>query len=169
MVHRDPNLGETLVMLQDLRLDRLFSRARAGWLAGAAIAVVSVTAGTWLDAEPQPAPFVQDDEEEEDGGDIVFHVESRSMPQSVMFSHQAHIDAGCECTHCHEGIFKQEFEGNNFKMADINKGQACGICHNANPATEVADVAAFPPRETSPRKNNCPLCHTLRIREPMKR
>ena len=97
-------------------------------------------------------------EDEEHGGDIVFHVESKLQKFSVLYSHEAHLDAGLDCDDCHEKLFKKEFEGNHFKMSDINRGKACGVCHQADPPEGVQ--GAFPP------KKNCERCHTLRIRKP---
>jgi c(7)-type cytochrome triheme protein len=105
----------------------------------------------------------QDDtenQEEEHGGDILFHVVSRIQPRSVIYSHEAHLAAGLDCEDCHTRIFEKEFGGNHFKMKDINKGQACGICHQAEPPAGV--LGAFPP------KDNCHRCHTVRVRDPEK-
>jgi len=110
------------------------------------------------------APAVQDntqnEEEEEHGGDIVFQVVSRIQPRSVLYSHEAHLAAGLKCENCHEKIFKKEFGKNHFKMKDINKGKACGVCHQAEPPEDVK--GAFAP------KDNCNRCHTVRVRDPEK-
>jgi len=110
-----------------------------------------------------PAPAMQDPaggEDEKHGGEIVFRVESKSQKYSVLFSHEEHLAADLKCDNCHESIFKKEIEQNHFKMADINKGKACGVCHQAEPPAGVR--ASFPP------KKNCDRCHTLRVRAPEK-
>ncbi len=107
------------------------------------------------------AAVAQDSEEEEHGGDLLFHVQSRIQKHSVIYSHEAHLAAGLECADCHDKIFKKEMNGNRFKMSDINKGKACGVCHQAKPPEGVK--GAFAP------KGNCQLCHTVRVRAPEKK
>jgi c(7)-type cytochrome triheme protein len=133
-----------------------FTETRAQMMEPAAAAVEPASS-----AILRVPPDEEEEEEEEDGGDLVFHVVSRSQPFSVLYSHEAHLEAGLECADCHDSIFKKEFNGNHFKMSDINKGKACGVCHNSSPAEGIEP--AFPPRK------NCERCHTLRIREPEKR
>lgn len=151
--------------MSNARLPRLWQRmafacllivAAGWWLPGGGAS--GNTPGSSMAPAPLAAP-AQAEEEEEHGGDVVFHVVgSKSQKFSVLYSHQAHLDAGLDCKDCHDKIFKKEFEGNHFKMADINKGKACGICHNSSPEDGIK--AAFPPRK------NCDRCHTLRVRTP---
>lgn len=124
---------------------------------GAGIACLrplAVSAG----AQEAPAPAAPA-EDEEHGGELVFHVVSKTQKYSVLYSHQLHVDAGIDCAECHEGVFQKKFNGNRFKMADINRGQYCGVCHTENPGADVKHPAFAP-------KKNCAKCHTLRIREP---
>ena len=104
---------------------------------------------------PKPAAAADEDH----GGDLVFHVVSKTQKYSVLYSHQSHIDAGIECAECHESVFQKKLNSNQFKMADINRGKFCGVCHTETPAADVKHPAFAP-------KKNCQKCHTLRIREP---
>jgi c(7)-type cytochrome triheme protein len=65
----------------------------------------------------------------------------------VVFSHYNHLDAvGHNCPTCHNKIFNIVPEKNPaFTMADMEKGQACGACHNGERAFSV--------------KENCATCH----------
>ncbi len=109
------------------------------------------------EGEPKPGEK-EDKEKEEHGGDLVFHVVSKTQKYSVLYSHERHLAEGIECEECHEKVFQKKLNGNKFKMADINRGQFCGVCHNAAPAAEVKHPAFAP-------KNHCSKCHTLRVRE----
>jgi len=104
-------------------------------------------------------PAAQADEVEEHGGDLIFHVISRTQKYSVLYSHELHVNAGIQCDECHETVFKKKINGQKFKMADINRGQYCGVCHTETPAPEVKHPAFAP-------KKNCAKCHTMRVREP---
>jgi c(7)-type cytochrome triheme protein len=65
----------------------------------------------------------------------------------VVFSHEKHLSKGEKCTDCHTKIFKMTKQHSSFKMADMEKGQACGACHNGQAAFSVKDQA------------NCAKCH----------
>jgi len=120
----------------------------------------SVAAGQATPPAPGAKPAEQAGEKEEDGGDIVFQVVgSRMQKYSVLYRHDVHLAAGIKCEECHEKTFKKKLNGNQFKMADINRGQFCGTCHNAAPAADVLHKSFAP-------KNNCTKCHTLKLREP---
>lgn len=66
----------------------------------------------------------------------------------VTFDHAAHLSVkGLVCKTCHPAIFKQMKAGkNNVKMADINKGKFCAVCHK-----EKGKAFAV--------KGNCEKCH----------
>jgi c(7)-type cytochrome triheme protein len=66
----------------------------------------------------------------------------------VTFSHEAHLAKGEKCTDCHTKIFKMtKGQRSVLKMADMEKGQSCGVCHNGKVAYSVKDKA------------NCTKCH----------
>ncbi len=76
----------------------------------------------------------QGEDEEEDGGRIVF-----SKPaMAVVFDHKIHRDAGLECDSCHDEIFEME-TGNaesrkDFTMESLYQGKYCGSCHDGETA-----------------------------------
>jgi c(7)-type cytochrome triheme protein len=65
----------------------------------------------------------------------------------VVFSHEKHLAKGEKCTECHTKIFKMTKQHSTFKMADMEKGQACGACHNGQVAFSLKEKA------------NCTKCH----------
>jgi len=66
-----------------------------------------------------------------------------SMP--ARFDHGMHMGM-FECKDCHkEGLFRMKSGGTRVTMDAINKGRACGVCHNGK-------------RASSP--DNCGSCHT---------
>ena len=66
----------------------------------------------------------------------------------VTYSHEKHLAKSLKCTDCHTKIFKMaKGQRTAFKMADMEKGQACGTCHNGQ--------AAFGVKE----KADCAKCH----------
>lgn len=134
--------------------------ALAAALLAGSVRPVAVPAGPAArqDANPEAAKEASD-EDEEHGGDIVFHVVSRIQKHSVVYSHDAHLAAGIECEECHDKPFEKVLGKNRFKMADINRGQYCGVCHNETPDASVKHPAFAP-------KNNCKKCHHFRVRDP---
>ncbi len=64
----------------------------------------------------------------------------------VVYSHQFHLSKGLKCTDCHTKIFKMAKPA-AFTMADMNKGQFCGACHNGTKAFSTKEAA------------NCSKCH----------
>jgi len=66
---------------------------------------------------------------------------------AVTFSHYVHLDAvGKNCTACHNKLYNVEKEKNPaFTMAEMEKGKACGSCHNGQRAFSV--------------KGDCLTCH----------
>jgi c(7)-type cytochrome triheme protein len=66
----------------------------------------------------------------------------------VAFSHSAHAAKSPKCTDCHTKIFKMtKGTRSTPKMADMEKGQSCGTCHNGQAAFGVKEQA------------NCAKCH----------
>ena len=66
---------------------------------------------------------------------------------TVVFSHYVHLEAvGKNCTECHNRLYNIEMDKNPaYTMADMEKGKACGACHNDQRAFSV--------------KENCTICH----------
>lgn len=81
---------------------------------------------------------------------------AKTMAQ-VTFDHGFHLSqAGINCKTCHPKIIAKTKAGaNKIKMADINKGKFCGVCHTAkiNAKANPTAVQAFAP------KGNCAKCH----------
>lgn len=75
---------------------------------------------------------------------VVFDVPATGQ---VVFSHYNHLEAvGKNCPTCHNQVFNIVRKKNpNFTMADMEKGKACGACHNGNRAFSV--------------KEDCSTCH----------
>jgi c(7)-type cytochrome triheme protein len=66
----------------------------------------------------------------------------------VTFSHKEHLEKSGKCTDCHTKLFKMtKGQRSSLKMADMEKGQACGSCHNGQATFSVKDKA------------NCTKCH----------
>ncbi|GAB4167592.1 MAG: hypothetical protein Tsb0017_18300 [Geothermobacteraceae bacterium] len=68
----------------------------------------------------------------------------------VTFSHYNHLEAvGKNCPTCHNGVFHIVTSKNpDVTMADMEKGKACGFCHNGERAFSV--------------KEDCGSCHPTR-------
>ncbi len=65
----------------------------------------------------------------------------------VTFSHKVHVgDKKLQCPDCHTKLFQMKRVA-AMKMADINKGEYCGACHNAKKAFDAKD------------SKNCAKCH----------
>jgi len=65
----------------------------------------------------------------------------------VVFDGKVHADKGLKCNDCHTKIFKMKKGSTEMKMADINSGKYCGVCHNGEKAFKASDPA------------NCGKCH----------
>lgn len=65
----------------------------------------------------------------------------------VEFSHYVHLEAvGKNCTACHNRLYNVEMDKNPaFTMSEMEKGKACGSCHNGNKAFSVTE--------------DCTVCH----------
>ena len=113
--------------------------------------------------QDDPPPAAKPGETEDHGGDLVFHVVSKTQKYSVLYSHERHLAAGCKCDDCHsedakKRIFEKKLGANKFRMKDVNEGRFCGACHTAKPAAEIAHGSFAP-------KGNCTKCHSVRVRE----
>ncbi len=70
---------------------------------------------------------------------------------TVVFNHMDHFDNLGQrlCTRCHPQIFHvNRSENPDFTMEEMEKGKACGACHNGEVAFAV--------------KDNCATCHPTR-------
>jgi c(7)-type cytochrome triheme protein len=70
--------------------------------------------------------------------------QTKNMP-AVRFSHSAHSE-WLTCANCHPKPFKPSVGTNPLRMADIFRGQSCGLCHGS--------VAFSPLRD-------CERCHSV--------
>jgi c(7)-type cytochrome triheme protein len=65
---------------------------------------------------------------------------------NVSFSHDGHVSGnGLKCSTCHYRYFKTVEQHRKVTMADMEKGESCGLCHNGKKAFDVRD--------------NCKKCH----------
>ncbi len=131
------------------------------WMVLAVCGVAVATFRPAANATTQEAPAAKPEEPEEDGGDILFRVTSKTQKFSVLYRHETHLKAGMECDDCHETVFKKKLDANKFKMADINKGLFCGTCHTDAPAEGVKHKAFAP-------KKNCAKCHSVKVHDSSK-
>jgi c(7)-type cytochrome triheme protein len=66
----------------------------------------------------------------------------------VVFSHEKHGAKNPKCTDCHVKVFKMtKGQRSAPKMADMEKGQSCGTCHDGKTAFSVKE------------KGDCAKCH----------
>lgn len=66
----------------------------------------------------------------------------------VTFSHGAHAAKHPKCTDCHTKLFKMtKGKRSSPTMAEMEKGQSCGSCHNGKAVFGVTDKA------------DCAKCH----------
>lgn len=83
------------------------------------------------------------DDEEEDGGDIVY-----THPlKAVIFSHKAHTsDLGLKCEWCHDETFEMEAghmeQEAQFDMESLCNERYCGTCHNGDVAFSTTTQCA---------------------------
>jgi c(7)-type cytochrome triheme protein len=60
----------------------------------------------------------------------------------VAFSHEKHAAKNPKCTDCHTKVFKMTKGQRSVpKMADMEKGESCGTCHNGTVAFGVKEQA----------------------------
>ncbi len=137
-------------------------RARAALVVAVALGLIGLALLRPLSATPgqtpPAAPTAPPAQEEENGGEIVFKVTHKIQKLSVVYSHEKHLAKGIQCEECHEKTFEKKLNANKFKMADINRGKYCGICHTDTPAADIKH-AAFAP------KKNCERCHTVKVHD----
>ncbi|MGE5239080.1 MAG: cytochrome c3 family protein [Chloroflexota bacterium] len=76
------------------------------------------------------------------GGDAVFE---EKRVGSVTFSHDSHVGMGMKCTDCHDALYVTKEKHKHITMAQMQKGQSCGACHNGKKAFNV--------------KGTCNQCH----------
>lgn len=74
-------------------------------------------------------------------------LEFKTPMGTVHFDGKVHADKGLKCNACHTKIFKMKKGADKIKMADINKGKFCGVCHNGEKAFKANDP------------KNCKKCH----------
>jgi c(7)-type cytochrome triheme protein len=74
------------------------------------------------------------------------------QPARATFDHKPHtMDAGLECTSCHDDLFSMEsgtaVQDKNFTMKAMAEGQYCGSCHDGDTAFATT--------------TNCSACHAV--------
>jgi c(7)-type cytochrome triheme protein len=99
---------------------------------------------------------------EKHGGNIIFQVlkPTRDIKDHVLFSHELHLAKGATCKDCHNGkVFLEEKKmgANQFTMKDINRGKACGACHDG--VFRMKGATVFSPTR------NCARCHNVKLRK----
>jgi c(7)-type cytochrome triheme protein len=76
-------------------------------------------------------------------GDIVYINEDAG---NITFPHKAHTGLfGCD--ECHPDVFKAERGANQVTMAEMEKGESCGACHDGSTAFGVSE--------------GCDSCHAM--------
>ena len=75
------------------------------------------------------------------GGDITF---KGSKAGEAIFRHDTHV-AGLKCTDCHDKPYITREKDKRVTMAQMQKGQSCGACHNGKKSFDI--------------KSNCGNCH----------
>lgn len=69
------------------------------------------------------------------GGNIVF---TPNTAKEVNFSHDDHVSSiGLKCTECHDNLYITKEKHGKVTMAQMQKGQSCGACHNGKRAFDV--------------------------------
>lgn len=77
-------------------------------------------------------------------GDIAYETDAGK----ASFSHSVHT-AAFGCDSCHPAPFKAEKGANKATMAQMEKGESCGSCHDGSTAFSVKD------------DNDCGKCHEM--------
>ncbi len=65
----------------------------------------------------------------------------------IVFDGKFHADKGLKCIECHTKIFPMKKGQITMKMAEINEGKYCGVCHNGTKSFKTSE------------KDNCAKCH----------
>lgn len=68
----------------------------------------------------------------------------RFKPGSALFPHDVHV-ASYNCKDCHPSLFVPGAGNKRYNMSEMEKGEACGACHDGNTAFSV--------------KSDCQKCH----------
>lgn len=69
------------------------------------------------------------------GGDITFSLRGAT---NVVFSHDGHVTKYKQkCGDCHYRIYTTTAQRKDVTMAEMQKGQSCGACHNGQRAFDV--------------------------------
>lgn len=112
-------------------------RTLNGWLFGAAVLVV---VGLLIGVMTQQALA-----QAKGPADLEF---AGGGSGKVTFSHEKHAAKSPKCTDCHTKVFKMtKGQRSAPKMAEMEKGQSCGTCHNGQAAFSVKTQA------------DCAKCH----------
>jgi c(7)-type cytochrome triheme protein len=118
------------------RTARIPRSAHAGFIAAAAVILVSTATGRAADVKA-PADFTIPK------GD--------GSPGEVTFSHQRHLGARIKCSSCHMKDFKLKRGGSGpITLEAKQEGKFCGACHDGQ--TTMAGAIVFPIDE-------CDKCH----------
>ena len=75
------------------------------------------------------------------GGDVSFKADKAG---EVIFQHDTHV-TDLKCTDCHDRLYITREKDKRVTMAQMQKGQSCGACHNGKKAFGV--------------KSQCGNCH----------
>jgi c(7)-type cytochrome triheme protein len=78
------------------------------------------------------------------GNDVKFRP---SGADTVVFSHNIHTARAVKCNECHYKVYSTVGHKGKLTMADMQKNQSCGVCHNGQRTFDVKD------------RNNCSKCH----------
>ena len=65
----------------------------------------------------------------------------------VTFNGSTHAEKDLKCKDCHPAIFPMKKATEPLKMADMNAGKFCGVCHNGKKAFSTSTTA------------DCEKCH----------
>ncbi|MFA5073143.1 MAG: cytochrome c3 family protein [Nitrospirota bacterium] len=77
------------------------------------------------------------------GSDVTYRPKGAD---AVLFSHDSHVvKSKTRCSACHYKLYTTSGRSRTFTMADMEKGQSCGACHNG--------------QKGFPIKGNCKKCH----------
>ncbi len=101
-------------------------------LAGAILIVAAIA--LWMSPNPalsQQAPVPKD-----------FTFDQTKPLGPVTFSHKFHVtEKKLQCPDCHTKIFQMKrVAASQMKMANLNKGEYCGTCHNGKKAFGTKDT-----------------------------
>ena len=83
---------------------------------------------------------------------------------TTYFSHQFHT-AAFKCTDCHNAIYVAGKGSKRYKMADMEKGQSCGTCHDGKTAFGVKDTCTkcHPVRQITFKPGSATFSHQVHV------